>query len=374
MKVALLTPELFSAEGGLSRILRLYLKALCELPAVVEEVRLVTLIDPTIDSEDLRAYASERLVDWAACRRRKFAFLRTALRAARASDLLICGHIGQLPVAWLCRLRYPKLRYVLIAHGVEVWRSFSWWEHRALHSAAAIWCVSDFTRMEIAAHASLKDGHAVVLPNGLDPFLHPETPTCESETNGAQISNRSAATVLNEATGNASTILTISRLTFSDRYKGIDHLIEAMPAIRAKAPGTRLRVIGRGDDLPRLQKLAAPLGDAVEFLGYVSDDTIKEEISRTRVFALPSEREGFGLVYLEAMAQGKPCIGAHAGGAPEVITPATGLLIPFGDIAALADACVEALTRKWSADAIRARAAEFSYSNFRHRLQTVLAR
>jgi glycosyltransferase involved in cell wall biosynthesis len=172
----------------------------------------------------------------------------------------------------------------------------------------------------------------------------------------------------------APVILTISRLTYSDRYKGVDHLIQAMPAIREKIPGARLRVIGRGDDLPRLQKLATPLGDAVQFLGYVSDETIKSEIAAARIFALPSEREGFGLVYLEAMAQGKPCVGAHAGGAPEVIDAASGLLIPFGDVPALASACVDALTRKWSVDAIRARAAEFSYANFRNRLQSLVAR
>jgi len=364
MNVALLTPEIFSAEGGLARILRLYLKAFCELEHEVDQVRLVTLIDPTLDSSDLRAYASERLVDWAACRRRKFAFLRAALRAARESDLLVCGHIGQLPVAWLCHLRYPKLKYVLIAHGIEVWRSFSYLEHRALHAASAIWCVSDYTRAEITAHASLKPGQAILLPNGLDPFLHPDEPATPPQNASASNGDDTTAPV----------ILTISRLTFSDRYKGVDHLIQAMPAIREKIPGAHLRVIGRGDDLPRLQKLAAPFGDAVQFLGYVSDETIKAEIAGARIFALPSEREGFGLVYLEAMAQGKPCVGAHAGGAPEVIDATAGLLVPFGDVAALSNACLEAMTRKWSTDAIRARAAAFSYSNFRHRLKTLVAR
>lgn len=371
MNVLLLTPEIFSAEGGLSRILRLYLKALCELEPVVDEVRLVTLIDPTIESSDLRAYANKHLVDWAACGRSKWAFVRAAFRAARRSDLIVCGHIGQLPVAWLCHLRYPKCKYVLVAHGIEVWRSFSFLEHRALHAAFAIWCVSDYTRTEIAAHASLKPGHAVVLPNGLDPFLHPEIVTHANAPAPGDTANTFATP---DSDGTAPIILTISRLTYSDRYKGIDHLIQAMPAIREKIPSARLRIIGRGDDLPRLQKLAAPLGDAVQFLGYVSDETIKSEIAAARLFALPSEREGFGLVYLEAMAQGKPCVGAHAGGAPEVIDAASGTLVPFGDVPALATACVDALTRKWTSDAIRARAAEFSYSNFRHRLQSLLAR
>ena len=182
--------------------------------------------------------------------------------------------------------------------------------------------MSDYTRTEIAAHASLKPVHAIVLPNGLDPILHPEI----IDARDTETSPNGTAVQVTETS--APIILSIARLTYSDRYKGIDHLIQAMPAIREKIPDARLRVIGRGDDLPRLQKLAAPPGDAGEFLGYVSDETIKSEIAAARIFALPSEREGFGLVYLEAMAQGKPCVGAHAGGAPEVIDSASGLLNP----------------------------------------------
>ncbi len=353
MNVLLLTPELFSAEGGLSRILRLYLKGFCELASSDEQVRLVTLIDPTIDSADLRAYANERLIDWAACGRSKIGFLKAALRSARKSDLIVCGHIGQLPIAWFCRLRYPRLRYVLVAHGLEVWRRFSWLEKRALNSAEKFWCVSEFTRGEILKYSRLPSNRAVVLANGLDPFLH-EDKSVPAQANHAQV------------------IVTISRLTWSDRYKGVDHLIQALPAIRERFPQVRLRIIGRGDDLPRLQKLAVDLPEAVQFLGYVSDATIKKEIAACSVFALPSEREGFGLVYLEAMTQGKPCVAANAGGAPEVITAATGLLIPFGNVTALASACVEALARKWDPASIRARAEEFSYPNFRHRLKTLL--
>lgn len=355
MKILLLFPELFSSEGGIPRILRLYLKAVCELAEPDGEVRLVVLNDKTIDSTDLRSFASDRLTDWEACRRSKAHFIRAALQFSRNVDLVICGHIGQLPVAWLAQLRYRKLHYILIAHGLEVWRPFSWLERRSLRQAHRLWCVSDFTRRELLKNSGLRAEHALVLSNGLDPTFH-------------AAGNENAPTA-------GPVILTVSRLSWSDNYKGIDHLIAAMPEIRRKVPLATLRIVGRGDDLPRLQILSDERGlqGIVHFVGYLDDADLEYEFSRCGVFALPSQREGFGLVYIEAMAHGKPCVGANAGGTPEVITPETGLLCPYGDIPALAQACTEALQKPWDASAIQARAEVFSYPSFRDRLNGLLA-
>jgi glycosyltransferase involved in cell wall biosynthesis len=205
-------------------------------------------------------------------------------------------------------------------------------------------------------HVQIPADRAVVVPNGLDPAFAP------------------AAVDTEAAVGTNADILTISRLSQSDNYKGIDHLIEALPQIRQEIPAARLRIVGHGDDTPRLQALAAKLrlGDAVRFLGYVNDDNLRREIRDCRIFALPSHREGFGLVYLEAMAQGKPCVAARSGGAPEVLSPETGVLAEYANLPALAQACVHALRRDWDAAAIRARAGTFSYSHFRDRLGSFL--
>ena len=167
----------------------------------------------------------------------------------------------------------------------------------------------------------------------------------------------------------------MTRLTYADRYKGVEHLIEAMPAVLAAVPNARLRIIGRGDDLPRLQALRdkRALGTAVEFLGFVEDDRMAKEFDGCRLFALPSEREGFGLVFLEAMAHGRPCLGARAGGIPEVITDETGMLTAYGDVPGLAQAIIAALGRSWDENLILTRARHFSYSPFRERLASLLA-
>ena len=352
MTTLLLAPELFLAEGGITRMLRLYLKGLCDLAHSGDDVRLVVLNDAQLDSAESRRYSNDRLSEWAMCGRSRTRFVRAALSASRDADLLICGHVAQLPVAWMCRRANPRLRYVLVAHGIEVWRRFNPLEKLALRGADRVLCVSDYTRRELLRHSGLPHSRALVLHNALDPHLVPAAP---ASRNG--------------------TILAVSRLSAADAYKGIDHLIQAMPAIRRVHPDAELRIIGRGDDLPRLQTLAGAglLDGSIRFLGYVGDSELLRELGACRLFALPSEREGFGLVYLEAMAHGKPCVAADAGGAPEVVTPDVGLLAPYGDVPLLAERCSEALSREWDDSAIQARACSFSYSAFRDRLKSLLA-
>ena len=74
MDSLLLTPDLFSGDGGISRILRLYLKALCELSGDGEVVRLVSLNDRILDSTDKRRYSNDKLVEWEVCSRSKVDF------------------------------------------------------------------------------------------------------------------------------------------------------------------------------------------------------------------------------------------------------------------------------------------------------------
>ena len=352
----LLVPEIFSSEGGITRILQLYLRALCETAESVRGVRLLALNDTAISAEDLRRCAPGGLKDSYACNRNKARFIRAALRMSRGCDRLVCGHVAQLPVAWLARRLNPRLRYYLVAHGIEVWRPFNTAERAALRGAEKIFCVSDYTRRELLKNCPLSEGRAVVLHNALDPNF--------TIAAGVPLADCAPA------------ILVVTRLTYADHYKGVQHVIEAMPAIRAAIPNATLRIVGRGDDVPRLQSVSDELGlgHAVKFLGFIDDQRLSEEMRSCRLFALPSKKEGFGLVFLEAMAHGRPCLGARAGGIPEVITDETGTLVDYGDVPAIASAAIAALQRHWDEPAILARARHFSYSQFTARLASLFAR
>jgi asparagine synthase (glutamine-hydrolysing) len=355
-RTLLLAPEIFASEGGIPRILQTYLKALGEIDAPDHRIRLLALNDAPETPAALALAGGRAVESWQGCRRNKAQFVRAALRLSRGCDRIICGHIGQLPVAWIARRMNPRLRYYLIAHGIEVWRPFGVVERLALRGAEKIFCVSDYTRRELLQRCSnLDESRAVVLHNALDPRF---------EITGGQ-PLESCPPV----------ILVVTRLTYADRYKGVQHMIEAMPAIRAAIPAARLRIIGRGDDVRRLTALRHELGleAVVEFTGFVDDQRLAEEMRSCRLFALPSRKEGFGLVFLEAMAHGRPCLGARAGGIPEVITPATGMLVEYADVPGIAAATVAGLQRSWNEHDITKRADEFSFSRFKQRLGSLLA-
>lgn len=354
MKIVLLSPELFRAEGGIARIMRLYLKALCEICGADGSVTSLALNDANGPVPALRHYATGRLTGHHGADRRKLRFVWRAIRFARDADWMICGHIGQLIAARLAQTANPTLRYALVAHGIEVWRPYSWLEQWALRKADRILCISEYTRRQMLRFCpGLDPARLVIVPNTFDPTLAQRT--------------------LASATPSP-VILSVGRLVHADAYKGFDTLIEAMPAVRQSIPNAQLRIVGTGDDLARLQALAIRHGaeGAVHFAGRLSDEALAEEYAGCTVFALPSRREGFGLVYLEAMIRGKPCLGARAGGTPEVITRETGVLVEYGNVPEIAAGLTDLLGHPCDSEVVRRHAESFAFPQFVNRLTQAL--
>ena len=353
MNTLLLLPGLFASDGGIERILRLYVRSVGELTTTNGRVYAVVLNDKKNDFSRLAPYSTPALAQPVGCGRNKLACVWHTVRLARRTQRIVCGHINLLCLAHFARRFSPGLEVWLVAHGIEVWRTFSTAERRALSAAERILCVSDYTRRQLAANCpNISEARLLVLPNALDPqFSVPPARPDKTE---------------------AGLILSVTRLDATEAYKGVDHLILAMPAIRAAVPNARLRIVGTGADRARLEKIAGELeGNAIEFTGRVSDEALRGHLAACHVFALPSRGEGFGLVYLEAMANGKPCLAANAGGAPEVVDSTCGALVTYGDVPALTRACIEALRRVWDPTKLRSRAADFSFEIFQRRLATV---
>jgi phosphatidyl-myo-inositol dimannoside synthase len=151
-------------------------------------------------------------------------------------------------------------------------------------------------------------------------------------------------------------------------------MIQALPVVRKTLPDVRLKIIGRGDALDELKELASTLNlqGLIEFTGYLDDDKLRAALQSCSLLALPSCKEGFGLVFIEAMACGTPCLGANAGGIPEVITEDTGVIVEYGDVDRIAQGCITALQKQWDPEPILERARYFSYSSFKERLQREL--
>ncbi len=131
------------------------------------------------------------------------------------------------------------------------------------------------------------------------------------------------------------------------KYKGIDFLLHAVALLRRTFPETHLIVVGSGDDLPRLRRIARGIGidRAVEFTGFVDTDEKVRILRESEIMVTPSPKEGWGVTTIEANACGTPVIASDVPGLRDAVRhEETGLLFPYGDVPALA-AAMERLFR-----------------------------
>jgi len=130
------------------------------------------------------------------------------------------------------------------------------------------------------------------------------------------------------------------------RYKGVDQFLRAVPQVLKEVPGTRVMIVGEGDDRPRLERLVRTLGLAhtVTFTGFVTESR-KVEILRSMWCGVnSSSKEGWGLTVVEANACGTPVVASDVPGLRDVVRDGeTGLLYRHGDIPQLAGQVVRLL-------------------------------
>lgn len=142
---------------------------------------------------------------------------------------------------------------------------------------------------------------------------------------------------LKSAKHDSKTILSVSNLIAT---KGIDQNMYAISRLKNKYPDIKYKIIGDGVERKKLELLARNLriNDKVKFLGKLSHSKVMQHISEADIFSLPSWREGFGVVYIEAMAFGLPVIACKGEGIEDVITDSeTGLLVESKNVDGLVD-------------------------------------
>ena len=361
-KVVALVTSAFGGIGGIETFNRALIGALDQLaPRHNWTVRALSLLDredlPGADrylqsgSTDARGFSGNRA---------QFAFAAT--RASHGADIVIIGHANLAPLALLMNSPFK----CLIVHGIEVWKKLPRLKSLGISRIDRILSVSAFTQREMMRENALSADRFRIFPNTLDPQAASPQPKV----------NRSA---LGLPQGHM--LLSVTRLASSERYKNIRSVIESLPSVLAKIPDTFYVIIGDGAERKIFQELAHRMGlaDKIFLPGSVSNELLPAYYGSCDVFVLPSVKEGFGIVFLEAMSHGKPCIGARAGGVPEVIRDGvTGLLV---DPSRLATDIPEAILRLLTDPALcetlgangkAALESNFSFTSFSNRLEEIL--
>jgi len=348
-----LFPEL-DAPGGVQRAGRHLAAVLTEFAVSRSmECRLLTLND---SPELHRMTLAGREFVFTGCERAKGRFTATALRAARRNaKLVLAAHPNLAPVVQAMRIAAPRMKSIVCAHGADVWEPLGILQRLALRYSNLVLAPSKDTAAHVAEEQGVPEERIRVLPWGLDPQFE------------ALISPGSHP-VLPENFPSGRVILSVGRWLASERYKGMDTLITALPRLLTQRPEVQLALVGAGDDRAWLEDLAEQTGvnRHVHFLTGLTYSEIAACYAACEVFALPSRGEGFGLVYLEAMACGKPVIGGFHGGAPEVIQDGvTGYLVAHGDPIQLATSLETLLADPVHAKEMGARAKQRAEHEFR---------
>jgi phosphatidylinositol alpha-1,6-mannosyltransferase len=302
------------------------------------------------------------------CERVKSRFAATAMRTARRhAKLVVAGHPNLAPITQTMRLAAPRMKTIVCTHGIEVWEPLSTVRRRSLRRANLVLAPSQNTADHVIAHQKVKPERLRILPWALDPEFEALLPAATK-----------APPPKNFPSGRV--ILTVGRWLATERYKGMDTLITALPRLLPRYPELQLAMVGEGDDRDWLEEHADKSGvsSRVHFLSGLSYSQLASCYSACEIFALPSAAEGFGLVYLEAMACGKPVIGGAHGGAPEVIIDGvTGYLVPHGDTEQLTISLETllsdpALARNMGARGCQRVQHEFRFSVFAKALKKIL--
>lgn len=199
--------------------------------------------------------------------------------------------------------------YVPVVHGVETWGHVHGALRRGLLEADLIIAVSEFTRRHLVRECGFPPEKVVVVPNTFDESLFSPGPK------PCRLLER------HHLAPDQPVLLTVGRLSSTERYKGHEQVIRAMPAICEKQPHSRYVIVGDGDDSPRLQALAREVNmeKQVIFTGYVLREDLPDYYRLADIFVMPSTGEGFGIVFLEALASGRPVIAANADASPEAL-------------------------------------------------------
>jgi phosphatidylinositol alpha-1,6-mannosyltransferase len=219
-------------------------------------------------------------------------------------EYVFCAHLNYAPLAFVVA-RLLGIPMWLQLHGIEAWAKPSRLVRWSAEQSSIVTSVSRHTRRMFLRWADLHPHVIRVLPNTVGEQFRPD---------GDRDSAREKYGLSDKKV-----LLTVSRLSKQDRYKGHEDVVRCMPALCSEFDNLIYVIAGDGDLVGDLQEIAASLQieDRVEFLGAVEHDALPSLYRAADVFVMPSTGEGFGIVYLEALACGTPVIAGNSDGAAD---------------------------------------------------------
>lgn len=238
-------------------------------------------------------------------------FLKSFFLALK-SDIIIIGHINQAPLAWMIKLIAPSKKIVLIAHGIEVWRNARFFDKKLYQTVYKILSVSTYTKTILTDKQSVDSEKIIIFHNTIEPiFKNPDV----------QFQKPNYLKLRYGIKDHHKILLSISRIDSNEKYKGYDTVIEALSLLNDKNIIYILAGKYDSQEYERIHKLLAQKGllDQVFMIGYINELELTDHYLLADCFVMPSMKEGFGIVFIEAAFCGLDVIAGNKDGSVDAL-------------------------------------------------------
>lgn len=309
MKVLFLYLKAFSFTGGIEKFNRSFLKALHELSVDgVIDADAASSYDPVTDEK----YFPRNRFSGYGGRRKQFVF--SSVVKCFKYDMVVIGHINLAVIACIMKKLKPSLKIMVVTHGIEVWKTHGGYKKQLLELADTILSVSQFTKEKILEfNPSIDASKVKVFPNTIDPYFKAPTVFGKPDYLLKRYNLNSDTQIL----------ITVTRLSFSEKYKGYDNTIAMMKEIAAANSNVRYLICGKADQAEnnRIASLIKnnDVSDKIILTGFVKDEELIDHYLLGDVFVMPSKKEGFGIVFIEALTCGLKVIAGNKDGSVDAL-------------------------------------------------------
>jgi phosphatidylinositol alpha-1,6-mannosyltransferase len=309
-KIILFTLQTFSTTGGIQKMSRTLGYSLQQIAHANNwDFKLFSLYDA---SNDLMPQYLP-IQNFKGFGAKKIPFVLGSLKEAANADIIILSHINLAVIGLAAKIINPKCKIWLIAHGIEVWRPLTFFKRKFLDHCNKIICVSSFTKQQMIKWHKTDAADCFILNNAIDPFM--DVP--QTFARPLYLLNKYGLTSSNPI------IFTLTRLAATEQYKGHDHVINIIGKLKLKFPTIRYVLSGQFDDKEeiRIKQLIKHnnVQENVILTGFIDEKELPDHFLMADVFVLPSKKEGFGIVFIEALACGLPVICGNADGSIDAI-------------------------------------------------------
>ena len=304
MKILYLATDVYGANGGIAQFNRDSIRAISQYDLCSQLIVLPYHLHGSAPPYPRLEFSPPAVSG------NRAAYIRHALSKVSSlgkKDLIICGHISFAPLAYLMHL-LSGAPFVLVIYGIDAWgKNKNPIMNFFSAKASALISISEFTKDNFLSWCRFKN-KKYILPCSIDMNTFSPGPKNQKLADRYHLHGKKI-------------ILTLARLASPERYKGIDEILEIMPELLRSIPELVYVIAGEGDDRLRLEAKSRKLGiaDEVIFTGFVREEEKADYYRLSDLFAMPGRGEGFGIVYLEAIACGTPALGSKLDGSKEAL-------------------------------------------------------